>query len=182
MYYQINDLVVKLLNKLSDKDKELFYCKYGMIYSKLIRRSGADYSDSIDDLIQSNKLKVVKGSFLQLKENLDYASVNACYFDDQNEFQTSKNSFLIVVNCSRFEDLQNSTSLLISNLIKKGICQVNCTSKGFRVNEDFESSDNFYVIGPLLGGIFNNKVRLWHVENAKSIFRIATLMVDSFIS
>ena len=69
----------------------------------------------------------------------------------------------------------------MSNLINKGICKVNSTNKGLIVNEDFEANDNFYVIGPMLGGIFNNKIRLWHVENAKSIFRIATLMIDKFI-
>jgi uncharacterized NAD(P)/FAD-binding protein YdhS len=104
------------------------------------------------------------------------------YLDEQHNVQVSKDSFSIVINCGGFEDLQNSTSELIYGLIKKGICKVNCTKKGIKVNEDFEAIDNFYVIGPLLGGIFNNKVRLWHVENAKSIFRIATLMTESFVN
>jgi uncharacterized NAD(P)/FAD-binding protein YdhS len=183
MYYQINDLVVSLLNKLTEKDKESFHCNYGMIYSKLIRRSGADYSNGVDSLFESNKLKVVRGSFQHLIESKDSdSSVNVSYLDEQHNVQVSKDSFSIVINCGGFEDLQNSTSELIYGLIKKGICKVNCTKKGIKVNEDFEAIDNFYVIGPLLGGIFNNKVRLWHVENAKSIFRIATLMTESFVN
>lgn len=183
MYYQINDLVVSLLKKLTEQDLELFYSNYGMIYSKLIRRSGADYSNGVDSLFESNKLKVVRGSFQHLIESTDsYSSVNVSYLDEQHNVQISKDSFSIVINCGGFEDLENSTSELIYGLIKKGICKVNCTKKGIKVNEDFEAIDNFYIIGPLLGGVFNNKVRLWHVENAKSIFRIATLMTESFVN
>lgn len=182
MYYQINDLVVTLLNKLSDGDKEYFYCNYGMIYSKIIRRSGADYSDVVDGLFESKKLHLIKGSFQHLLDSDGSVStVKTAYMDDLKNLHVTEDTFSIVINCGGFEDLQNSANQLMSNLINKGICKINSTNKGLIVNEDFEANDNFYVIGPMLGGIFNNKIRLWHVENAKSIFRIATLMTDSFI-
>lgn len=181
LYYQINDLVVRLLNKLTDHEKQLFHCQYGMIYSKIIRRSGADYSNAVDNLFDADKLEVVKGAFqyLTLTDNLR-STVKAAYIDEKTNLQVTEDSFSIVINCGGFEDLHHSSSQLLANLINKGICKVNCTNKGIVVNEDFEAHDNFYVIGPLLGGIFNDKVRLWHVENAKSIFKIATLMTECF--
>ena len=36
-------------------------------------------------------------------------------------------------------------------------------------------------MGPLLGGIFNDKAKLWHVENAKSIFNLAEMLVQAML-
>ncbi|MES1198310.1 MAG: FAD/NAD(P)-binding protein [Chitinophagaceae bacterium] len=179
MYYQLSDLVVELLNELNDSQKEIFYCAYGMRFSRLIRRSGAEYSDAASELEKDGKLEFLKGSFINLeKSEVQKDSVRAIYSNSENEICASVFSFPIVVNCGGFEDLNFSSSKLITNIINKGYCSINCTNKGFDVNEDFEASKNFHVMGPLLGGIFNNKARLWHVENAKSIFNLANLLVQ----
>jgi uncharacterized NAD(P)/FAD-binding protein YdhS len=181
LYYQINDLIVELLEMLPDKGKQHFYCEYGLQYSKLIRRSGIDYSDGLDQLRNEKKLTQLKGKYLQLKKDINNPEQVVLEYEDQGgSVSDYKDSFAIVVNCGGFENLDQTSSPLLKYLVDNGICTINCTNRGVVVNENLEACDGFYVIGPLLGGIFNNKARLWHVENAKSIFSMAKLLSGQF--
>jgi uncharacterized NAD(P)/FAD-binding protein YdhS len=47
------------------------------------------------------------------------------------------------------------------------------------VNERLEASENLYVIGPLVAGNFNSKVRFWHVESALRIVGLSKLLAES---
>ena len=76
----------------------------------------------------------------------------------------------IIINCIGAADLKKSNSALIQNLIKRKLCVVNGSNKGFVVNENFESIKNFFVIGPLLSGTLNKKLRIWHAESCPRIF------------
>ena len=86
-----------------------------------------------------------------------------------------------MVNCTGFEELPDSSSLLIRNLVEKRLCRVNSSNRGFDVNEDFEANTRLYIVGPLLGGIFNNKLRYWHVENAKRIYKAGSMLADIIV-
>jgi hypothetical protein len=50
------------------------------------------------------------------------------------------------------------------------------------VNDDFEASPDFCVIGPLIGGNFNPKIRFWHVENAPRIRSLAKSLAASLVA
>lgn len=181
LYHQVNDLIVSLLEMLPDEEKQDFYCKYGLQYSKLIRRSGMDYSDGLDQLRLDGKLTQLKGKYLQLKKNAkNPQQVILEYADQDGSVKDYKDPFGVVVNCGGFENLDQTSSPLLKHLVDKGLCTINCTNRGLEVNEKFEICEGFYVLGPLLGGIFNSKARLWHVENAKSIFKLANLMKGHF--
>jgi len=89
--------------------------------------------------------------------------------------------FPVVINCGGFEDLGESTLPLIANLVQKEYCRVNRTRRGFEVSGNFEAAKNLYVMGPLLAGIFNDKVRHWHVENLRRIHDMAPLISDVIV-
>ena len=85
------------------------------------------------------------------------------------------------MNCGGFEDLEESSSRLIHNLVSKNICRVNNTKRGVEVSEEFEANKNLYVMGPLLGGIFNKKIKYWHVENAKRVHALSSMLSEVIV-
>ena len=74
-----------------------------------------------------------------------------------------------------------SSSPLINSLINKKICVANATNRGFEVTENFEANKNLFVMGPLLGGIFNSRVKYWHVENAKRVHALSSMLADAIV-
>jgi uncharacterized NAD(P)/FAD-binding protein YdhS len=185
MYYQLSDLVVELLDKAGEKQKEHFHCFFGADFSKLIRRAGPEYRDAAAALEASGKLEMLKGSFIRAELNPENKNeVSVVYKDPSDgQAQTFPLFFGAVINCGGFEKLNDSSSSpLISNLLSKELCRVNCTNRGIQVNEKFEAAKGLYIMGPLLGGIFNNKSRLWHLENAKNIFHLSKFLSGELLS
>ena len=178
MYYQLSDLVVELLKNLGHEQEKEFYSKYGNRFTKLIRRAGAEYRDAAQELIDENKLKLIKGEFLKLKKSDNGVSLIYSNTTEKNKIEFTL-SFPVVINCGGFEDLDASSSLLINNLINKKICIANATNRGFEVNENFEANKNLYIMGPLLGGIFNSRIKYWHVENAKRVHALSLMLADA---
>jgi len=183
MYYQLSDLVVELLKKLSPDQEKDFYSRYGNRFTKLIRRAGAEYRDAAQELIDSGKLELLKGSFLSLKNPGAGKPGVLLEFRDtvEKKEQTFPLVFPIVINCGGFEDLDASSSRLINSLVSKNICKINSTNRGFEVSEQFEANQNLYIMGPLLGGIFNKRVKYWHVENAKRVHSLSVLLAEAIV-
>jgi uncharacterized NAD(P)/FAD-binding protein YdhS len=180
----LSDLLVELISLLSKEEKEKFHCFSGADFSKLIRRAGAEYRDAASSLEAAGKMMILKGVFTNLlKKSESQKAYQLLYKEVSNgEVKQYPDIFSVVVNCGGFEQLSTSSSSpLIANLIKNGLCEINCTQRGVKVSETFEASERLYVMGPLLGGLFNSKGQLWHVENAKSIFHLSGLLVDEMM-
>ncbi len=182
-YYPLSDLVVELINKMELEQQKEFFNSYGMKFTKLIRRAGAEYRDAAETMIQGGIVKMVKGKFLNLeKPGGDAPGVTFSYSTPEGKNrQNYPLAFPVVINCGGFEDLHQSSSRIITSLINNKLCVVNTTHRGFEVNEQFEANKNLYVMGPLLGGIFNSKVRYWHVENAKRIYALGAMLSNILI-
>ncbi|MDR3714974.1 MAG: FAD/NAD(P)-binding protein [Puia sp.] len=177
-YYQLSDLVVELQGLLDWDQQKRFSNIHGMRFTKLIRRAGAEYRDAAEELSSRGKLEMVRGKFLELVAAGDHA-VQARYTSlPEGKTLLYPLPFAGVLNCGGFEDLPQSSSRIISNLIARKICKVNSTDRGFEVNENLEAAPNLFINGPLLGGIFNKQLRLWHVENAKRIHTLALLLAE----
>jgi len=182
-YYQLSDLVVELLNKLDENQQKDFHSTYGWRFTKLIRRAGAEYRDAAEELIQQKKLDLLKGKFLSVvasKNDPAFGVLN--YISSTSQELTHPLLFPAVINCSGFEELNACSSELINNLVKQGLCTINSTNRGFEVSEKFEANDNLYIVGPLLGGIFNNKLRYWHVENARRIYTVGEMLAEILVN
>lgn len=173
----VSRIIIELLNNLNLYEQEQFVYKYGVEIGKLQRRAGAEYLDVVNRLISENSLEFIKGKFI--KQVYINNSIYAEYIDT---FSNKRKLFIepvnALINCIGAVDLQKSYSLLIQNLIKNGICVVNGSNKGFVVNENFESSKDFFVIGPLLSGILNRKLRIWHAESCPRIFYLSQQLAD----
>ncbi|WP_423146831.1 FAD/NAD(P)-binding protein [Rubrolithibacter danxiaensis] len=177
----VSKSVIELLNNLNFHEQKLFVSKYGGEIGKLQRRAGGEYRDVVDTLVSGNKVEFIKGKFLKPsvtgQDNFKFE-----YLDQQGRKRDIDKPIKVIINCSGFQDLSRySTSSLISNLISKKICVPNSSKRGFAVNESFEASHNFYLMGPLLAGNINSNIRVWHAESCSRIFSLSQQLAESLI-
>ena len=174
----VGSAVAQLTGLLPSSEQKRFVCEYGVRFSRMMRRAGRDTRKAADQLISQGLLKLVKGDLLRLDQfSSTKGLMSATYASQENQpHLTYPLPFSITINCGGFENLEISSSRLINSLIDNNLCQVNSTNHGFVVNERLEASKNVYVIGPLLGGNFNDRFRFWHVESASRIVGLAKLL------
>ena len=179
----INDIVCQLgpllgtaIADAGDETAKRFQHRYGMRFTRLIRRAGHEYCDSVDILSARGKLEVVTGRLLRLEQANSRGAIGVDYVTSDGSSRRHRLSFSTVVNCSGFEHVTAATSSrLIKNLITSGLCKPNVTKRGFEVNERLEAARNIFVVGPLLAGVFNPQMRYWHLENARRIRTVSAI-------
>ena len=180
-FHHLSSQLVDLLGRLDAAQQKQFHHGYGMRFTRLIRRAGAEYRDAADALQDGGKLDILRGRFLELRRApspdaaaLDYAP------EGGDERATSPLDFPAVVNCTGFEDLsERSLSPLIASLIRRDLARVNETGRGFLVDESFQTAQRVLLCGPLLNGVFNGKAQFWHVENVRRIQFLADIIANS---
>lgn len=161
-----------LLQELGDEAKKRFIGIYGMKLSGMFRRSGPEYKQASQLLIDMQEVILLKGKFIRALPAKN--GVTLSYLDTMTQQEASYPlSFKAIINCSGSEDLQSSSSQLIHSLIDNYHCQINLSNKGFEVNQNFEAAPELYIMGPLLGGNMNKLIHFWHLENAPRLMYLA---------
>jgi uncharacterized NAD(P)/FAD-binding protein YdhS len=177
-YSIISQGVIKALNQLSYAEQKQFVIKYGVKIGKFQRRAGSDYLNVADKLISEDKLEFIKGKFIRtmpLEENqfgFEFATLTS------SEPEAFATPIQVIINCAGFQDLTQSSSPLINNLIHQGICTPNDSHGGFEMNENFEAHQNFYLMGPLVAGNINDKLKVWHAESCGRIFHLSQSLAE----
>jgi len=168
---------IELLQSLDEDAKKQFLGIYGMQLSNLFRRSGADYKGGETVLHETGKLIMLKGTFLNIESEglLNYVD------PETNQQKKYDLPFKVAINCTGANDLDQSSSRLIYNLVHNNIARVNLSGKGFYVNEKFEAAPNLYIMGPLLGGNMNDRIHFWHLENASRLMFLAPFLADCLL-
>jgi uncharacterized NAD(P)/FAD-binding protein YdhS len=165
--------VIDALQQLPLAEQKLFVTGYGVAVGKFQRRAGTEYLAVVEDLMRIGKLELLQGKFVR---NL-LLSNGQQGFEFVNGHSPATKIFTtpvsVVINCAGFQDLTTSSSTLIRNLIKRGICTPNDSKNGFDVNENFEAHQNFYLIGPLIAGNINSKFKIWHAESCARIIGLS---------
>jgi uncharacterized NAD(P)/FAD-binding protein YdhS len=181
LFHPMGALFGQLLRRMDISEQERFFCQHGMTFTKLMRRAGRDCREAADDLARQGILTMEKGVFCGLETSIMGKSFVSAVYNDagMNAKIRHPSPFPVVVNCGGFEDLSRSSSSLIKNLVKRDLCKINGTNRGFLVNDQLEANRNFYVIGPLVGGNFNKKIRFWHVESAPRIQGLSKILAKS---
>ena len=168
LFHPISAMVAELFPIMSVSEQEHFFCEHGMTFTKLMRRAGREYRTAADELAAAGLLTLEQGEFRELGSSTAGSRFVSAAFT--------------VLNCGGFEELNESSSRLISSLVLNGLCKVNRTNRGFLVNERLEANKRLYVIGPLVGGNFNSKIRFWHAESAPRIHGLARLLADGLFA
>ncbi|MFO1150487.1 MAG: FAD/NAD(P)-binding protein [Alsobacter sp.] len=173
--HHLSRLLVEQLSRLPVEAQRDFHHRHGMRFTRLIRRAGADYSDAVKELAAAHVLTALKGSLVALRPGGGSGMASLIYRPDGgSQDETFGMEFCAVINTGGFEDLsETSSSPLIADLVRSGLARVNPTRRGFVVDDRFRAGEGLYVNGPLLGGIFNARKQMWHVENVRRIHDIA---------
>ncbi|MEM7760369.1 MAG: FAD/NAD(P)-binding protein [Cyanobacteria bacterium P01_A01_bin.40] len=181
IYSKISQRVIEALNQLNYQEQKLFVTKYGVEIGKFQRRAGIDYLNIVDKLVFEGRLQFIKGRFTGTiplaKNQLGFEFISAR--GNQTELFTSP--IQVLINCAGFQDLTKSDSLLINNLIQSKICVPNDSLGGFEMNENFEASENFYLMGPLVAGNINRKLKVWHAESCGRIFNLSRSLAEVLV-
>ena len=175
---QTTQKVIQLLDSLPFTEQEKFVYNHGETYIKMLRKVEKEYGNKLYSLIASGKIELIKGHF----QNIDFITrlgiEQIKYIDDDEKIQFLPN-IVSIINCSGFENINDSTDILIQNLLKRKIITPTQSLKGIKVNENFKAHNNLYIMGPLLAGNINTKMRLWHAESATRIFNLSSLLAKN---
>lgn len=182
LYDAVGALLGRVLRQMDLVDQEEFFCMYGMAFTKLVRRAGRDCRGASDELTAVGTLSLLAGEVLGVKgcasgqplASVDYRAAGAVH--------THPVPFAAVVNCAGFEELDACSSPFLLSAMRNGLCRPNRTNRGLLVDDGFEASPNFCIIGPLVGGNFNAKIRYWHVESAPRIRSLAKTLAASLVA
>ena len=177
-YKTISKEVITALNMLNFAEQKMFVIKYGVEIGKYQRRAGQDYLNLVDKLLGTGQLEFLKGKFIGTNEGqpgFEYIT------SDTRQKATFDEPIKVVINCAGFQDVTKSSSILIKNLVEQKICIPNDSKVGFEMTGDFEANDNLYLMGPLVAGNINDKLKVWHAESCGRIFNLSQKLAEALI-
>jgi uncharacterized NAD(P)/FAD-binding protein YdhS len=178
IYAQISSAVLQALKLLDRAEQAQFVSRYAVEIGKLQRRAGAEYLDVVDRLVGLDRLSFIKGKFSRY-----IASTGCEYIDGATQLPTTIAAPIgVVVNCAGFQDVTRSSSPLIQNLIRRGICAPNESRRGFRIDRHFEASKNCYVMGPLVAGNIDGDFKVWHAESCQRIVSLSKHLAEVLVA
>lgn len=184
LHYSLSDRVVKMQKALNAGEALNFFNKHGWSFTRITRRTSEDYYFTEKELAEAGKLHFVKGRFIKLCDEQNNSEGLTFIYKDPNDGaeKVFESAFPVIINCGGAEHISATSSKLLKNLIAKDICKINHNSMGIAVDEDFAANDNLYIMGPLLAGIYNSKMKFWHLENAKRLNGLAAMLSDTILS
>jgi uncharacterized NAD(P)/FAD-binding protein YdhS len=184
IHYSLSDKVVEMQQKLNADEALKFFNTHGWSFTRITRRTSEDYYFTEKKLVCAGRLDFIDGRFIKLCDQQRSNEGLSFIYKKKGEDteQQHEKVFPIIINCSGAEHLSNTSSMLYKNLINKGLCKINSNNMGLAVDENFLANNNFYVIGPLLAGIYNSKFKFWHLENAKRLNTLAAILSDNITS
>ncbi|MCY7366795.1 MAG: FAD/NAD(P)-binding protein [Chamaesiphon sp.] len=178
---QISAMLIKAIDRLSLDEQHKFVDKYSVEIGKLQRRAGGEYLDVVDDLITQGKLEFIKGKLIKYRSQAD-GGVGCEYLEGENRVPKILTAPIgVVINCAGFQGVKRSSSPLMQNLINSGICVPNESDRGFLIDENFETSKNFYLMGPLVAGNINSNLKVWHAESCQRIISFSKHLAAALI-
>ena len=177
-YKVISTEVITALNMLNFQEQKMFVIKYGIEIGKYQRRAGQDYLNVVDKLMLNGKLEFIKGKFIGTTEGqTGFEFINS----DSQQKEVFSEPIKVVINCAGFQDVTKSSSTLIRNLVEQRICTPNDSKGGFQMSGDFEANENLYLMGPLVAGNINDKLKVWHAESCGRIFNLSQKLAEALV-
>ena len=172
---------LKLLEVLGEEAKKSFFAIHAIRLRNMFRRAGPEYRNVAQSFLDLQQVKIVKGNFLSMHTSEEGGELT--YLDcASGQQQIYPLSFKAIINCTGSDNLDQSSSRLLYNLVNKHICKMNLSGKGFEVNEKFEAAPNLYIMGPLLGGNVNKLIHFWQLENAARLTFLAPHLANELLS
>ncbi|MBX9641054.1 MAG: FAD/NAD(P)-binding protein [Mycobacteriaceae bacterium] len=182
LYDDLGVVIGQVFAKMEPAQLEEFYCVHGNDYTKLVRRAGRDCRRAAAELAAEGTLNMLAGEVVGVDPSACGGPFATVRYRAAGIEQTHPAQFAAVVNCGGFEELDACSAPFLAGILRNGLCRPNRTNRGILVNDEFESSPGFFVIGPLNGGNFTPRIRFWHVESAPRIRALAKLLAARLVS
>lgn len=178
----LDRFVQQSLSRTTDAERREFQDHFGMRFTRLLRRAGLEYRRAAASLAASAQLEIIRGRAIGLGPE-KAAGVTLEYETADGKVITHPELFSAVINCRGFDTLgQTGASRLIRTLIDEGVCTINHTGRGFQVDDRLQACRNLFVVGPLLAGVFNTRLRGWHFETSRRIHYAAEIAATAIAS
>jgi uncharacterized NAD(P)/FAD-binding protein YdhS len=85
-----------------------------------------------------------------------------------------------VFNCSGTRTLNElEPDSLLGRLIESNLCQPNDSNRGFHVDDQLQTSEGLYLIGPLLAGNIIKNLMIWHAEHCGRLIALASILAHA---
>jgi len=170
---QVSRIMAGYLAQLSLEEQFVYFKRFGMKTTKMMRRAAKEYRLPLDDLMTKGKLKLIAGRYKSMFTD-DTGNLTILYDDtNKKEVTLDASHVSVIINCTGSEQLNHTSSSVINSLVSAGLAKVTGNLLGLVVNEAFETFENLFVIGPLLAGNINKAINSWHVESAGRISLLA---------
>jgi sugar O-acyltransferase (sialic acid O-acetyltransferase NeuD family) len=178
IFDDVSRSMITALNQLSLDEQDQFVATYGVEIGKLQRRAGAEYLDVVDRLVAEGRIELLQGRFVRYLSRSDGGPGCEFVSGENRERKVFAAPIRVIINCAGFQDVTRVASPLMRNLIRRKICVPNASGRGFLINEKFEASKNFHVMGPLVAGNLAGKVRVWHAESCARIISLSRQLAE----
>ena len=181
LYHAIGALVVQALAKMDLAQQEVLLRTRHELH-QVGATCGADCRQASEESAADGTLCMLAGEVLRVEACASGQPFATMTYRAGGAEHVHPVPFPSVVNCGGFEELDACSSPFLVSAMQNGLCRPNRTNRGLFVNDNFEASPDFYVIGPLIGGNFNPRIRLWHVENAPRIRSLAKSLAATLVA
>ena len=178
MHGEVSAGIIAALDQLEPGEQEDFVVRVGVEIGRLQRRAGPEYLDVVDRLVGEGRLEFIKGRLSGFTAAAD-GTPSFTYLAGSGAAPIKCEAPVgVTIGCVGAVDLGKSSAPLIQNIIRRKICAPNKSRRGFIVNERYEASGNFYIMGPLIAGNYVGTVRVWHAESCHRIISIAQRLAE----
>ena len=178
MHREVSAGILAALDQLRPAEQEDFVVRVGVEIGRLQRRAGGEYLNIVDRLVADGKLEFIKGKLNAITTAPD-GRPGFSYRENGAEIpQKREASIGVTIGCVGAVNLEKTPAPLIQNIIRRKLCAPNASRRGFIVNEHYEASENFYIMGPLIAGNYVGTVRVWHAESCHRIISIAETFAE----
>ncbi len=178
LYCDISRRVLSALGRLDRDEQEKFVAADGVEIGKLQRRAGSEYLGVAQSLIAEGKLEMHKGRFVKYLTH-DQGGPGCVYLEGRTGGTKILSAPIsAAISCAGFQDVTKTSSVLMQNLIRSGLCAPNASKRGFAINAQYEASPRCYVMGPLVAGNILGTFRVWHAESCTRILTMSKQLAE----
>lgn len=181
LFDDISKGMMKALNQLGSAEQKRFVTQYGVEVGRLQRRAGAEYLDVVHTLSAEGRLELFKGRCVKCVALGDGDLGCEVAIGEGRTETVLAGPFGVVINAG-FQDVTQSSSPLMRNLIRRGICVPNESKRGFLINEKYETSEGCHLMGPLVAGNMVGKLWVWHAESCSRIIDMSLQLAEVLIN
>ena len=173
LYHAISQRMIAALGRLTRGEQEKFVAIHGVEIGKLQRRAGPAYLDVAHRLIAEGKLELHKGRFAQYLAPGENGPGFKYLEGRTGGPKVIAAPISVIVSCAGFQGLTQTSSILLQNLIRRGLCTPNASKRGLVINAEYEASPRCYIMGPLVAGNIIGTAKVWHAESCARIMQLS---------